>query len=287
MSNRRLLPLAAAMIAGLGYVSSAQALFEDNDARIAINAMRKDMVTMQAQISRLENGQKASLALSDQIASLQERQSVLSGRLETLENRIAQQEKNSRDLYTDLDSRLRKLDGRVAKAETAAQNAPAGEPGSDPAAQGQAAAASNEKGFYDRGLSSFQSGQYADSVKAFSSLISGYPQSTYLPEAMYWQGNAYFALQKYKDAAAVEDRLTRQYPNSTRTPDALLSLASAQTALGNIRAANSTLTSLQKRFPKTEQAKLAAQRQKELKAALPPEPEAAPKTSKAGKKKAR
>ena len=33
MSNRRLLPLAAAMIAGLGYVSSAQALFEDNDAR--------------------------------------------------------------------------------------------------------------------------------------------------------------------------------------------------------------------------------------------------------------
>ena len=276
MSNRRLLPLAAAMIAGLGYVSSAQALFEDNDARIAINAMRKDMVTMQAQISRLENGQKASLALSDQIASLQERQSVLSGRLETLENRIAQQEKNSRDLYTDLDSRLRKLDGRVAKAETAAQNAPAGEPGSDPAAQGQAAAASNEKGFYDRGLSSFQSGQYADSVKAFSSLISGYPQSTYLPEAMYWQGNAYFALQK-----------TRQYPNSTRTPDALLSLASAQTALGNIRAANSTLTSLQKRFPKTEQAKLAAQRQKELKAALPPEPEAAPKTSKAGKKKAR
>ena len=273
MSNRRLLPLAAAMIAGLGYVSSAQALFEDNDARIAINAMRKDMVTMQAQISRLENGQKASLALSDQIASLQERQSVLSGRLETLENRIAQQEKNSRDLYTDLDSRLRKLDGRVAKAETAAQNAPAGEPGSDPAAQGQAAAASNEKGFYDRGLSSFQSGQYADSVKAFSSLISGYPQSTYLPEAMYWQGNAYFALQKYK--------------NSTRTPDALLSLASAQTALGNIRAANSTLTSLQKRFPKTEQAKLAAQRQKELKAALPPEPEAAPKTSKAGKKKAR
>ena len=178
MSNRRLLPLAAAMIAGLGYVSSAQALFEDNDARIAINAMRKDMVTMQAQISRLENGQKASLALSDQIASLQERQSALSGRLETLENRIAQQEKNSRDLYTDLDSRLRKLDGRVAKAETAAQNAPAGEPGSDPAAQGQAAAASNEKGFYDRGLSSFQSGQYADSVKAFSSLISGYPQST-------------------------------------------------------------------------------------------------------------
>ena len=51
MSNRRLLPLAAAMIAGLGYVSSAQALFEDNDARIAINAMRKDMVTMQAQIT--------------------------------------------------------------------------------------------------------------------------------------------------------------------------------------------------------------------------------------------
>ena len=104
---------------------------------------------------------------------------------------------------------------------------------------------------------------------------------------MYWQGNAYFALQKYKEAAAVEDRLTRQYPNSTRTPDALLSLASAQPALGNIRAANSTLTSLQKRFPKTEQAKLAAQRQKELKAALPPAPEAAPKTSKAGKKKAR
>ena len=115
MSNRRLLPLAAAMIAGLGYVSSAQALFEDNDARIAINAMRKDMVTMQAQISRLENGQKASLALSDQIASLQERQSVLSGRLETLENRIAQQEKNSRDLYTDLDSRLRKPPRRTLR----------------------------------------------------------------------------------------------------------------------------------------------------------------------------
>ena len=106
-------------------------------------------------------------------------------------------------------------------------------------------------------------------MRQFKQLLSAAPHSAYAPEALYWQGNAFFALQSYQEAAAVEDQMIRTFSSSSRVPDAMLSLASSQTALGNMRAAYSTYESLAKRFPASEQAKIAAERMKELKATLP------------------
>ena len=246
------LPLLAALIAGLGYMTSAQAFFSDDEARIAINALRKEMTAVQGRIDQIESSQKASLAIADQIEALKQSQAKFFGRLEVLENQLAQQQKNAKDIYADLDSRLRTLDARTSKLEHQKVQVPA-----------------PEKNAYDAGLAAFQAGKYAESVRQFKQLLSAAPHSAYAPEALYWQGNAFFALQSYQEAAAVEDQMIRTFSSSSRVPDAMLSLASSQTALGNMRAAYSTYESLAKRFPASEQAKIAAERMKELKATLP------------------
>lgn len=255
----RPLPLLAALVAGLGYVTSAQALFSDDEARIAINAMRKELTAMHGQIAQLEAGQKASLSMSDQIDSLKQSQAALSGRIEVLENQLAQQQKNAKDLYADLDSRLRALSSRTAKLE----------PQTVQIGSEKVQVMPSEKSAFDAGLAAFQDGKYEECVKHFKTLLASSPRSAYAPEALYWQGNAHFALQQYQEAAAAEDQLVRDFSNSPRVPDAMLSLASAQTALGNVRAAAATYETLGKRYPESEQAKMAAERLAELKPALP------------------
>lgn len=257
----RPLPLIAALAAGVGCMSSANAFFSDDEARLAINAMRKQMVTMQSQISQLESAQKANLAVSNQVDAIRQTQAQLSGRIEVLENQLAQQQKNTKDLYTDLDSRLRAMNARIAKVEPQTVQVDGAKVQVQP----------REKTLYDAGMSAFQAGKYQDSITQFQQLDALNPRSPYLPEALYWQGNAFFALQQYSEAASAQERVIRDFSGSKRVPDAMLSLASAQTALGSVRAAYATYDALKKRYPGTEQSKLADQRMTELKPALPVE----------------
>ena len=258
MKSRKL-PLLAALVAGIGFASNASALFSDDEARVAINAMRKQMTAMQGQIDQLETAQKANLSIANQIEQLRQSQSALSGRIEVLENQVAQQQKNSKELYADLDARLRALSSRTTKLEPVTVTI-----GSEKAQVMPA-----EKSAFDAGLAAFQDGKYEESIAQFRKLEAVNPRSAYAPEALYWEGNARFALQQYKEAAEAEDRLIRSYSSSSRLPDAMLSLASAQTALGNVRAAYSTYQTLASRYPDTDQARVAAERMTELKPALP------------------
>ena len=253
----RLLPLALTLCCSLA-ATNAMAFFSDDEARLAINAMRKEMVAMQGQINTLENSNKENLNLVNQLGAIQQTQAALSGRLEVLENQLSQQQKNMQTLYKDLDERLRAMDSRIKKMEP--QNVTLGNE--------VIQAVKAEKDLFDNAMASFQSGQYEESASAFQELLTRYPATAYAPEALYWQGNAYFALKNYRKAAETEDLMTRKYASSPRTPDALLSLSSAQTALGNVRAAASTLGVIQQKYPNTEQAATAAQRLEELKPAL-------------------
>ncbi len=254
---RRLLPLAAILCCSLA-ATNAQAFFSDDEARLAINAMRKEMVTMQGQIHTLENSNKENLNLVNQLGAIQQTQAALSGRMEVLENQLTQQQKNMQTLYKDLDERLRAMDARLKKMEP--QNVSLG----DQVIQ----AVKAEKDLFDNAMAAFQAEQYQESAKGFHELLERYPATAYAPEALYWQGNAYFAMKDYKKAVEAEDLVTRKFASSPRTPDALLSLSSAQTALGNIRAAAATLGVIQQKYPGTEQAATAAQRLQELKPAL-------------------
>jgi tol-pal system protein YbgF len=226
-------------------------LFADDDARKAILQLRQQVSALERQLqqtsaemgSRLDIAQRSQLDLVNQLEALRQENARLRGQVESLTNEVATLQKRSRDLYADLDARLKKfeptsvtVDGRTATIDR------------------------NELAAYEAPLTLFRSGDFRGSLPGFREFVARYPQSAYAPAAQYWIGSANYALKDYKAAIAAHQVVVDRYPESTRVPEALLSIAESQVQLGDRRSANRTLTRIIKDYPDSDAAKIARER---------------------------
>ncbi|MEF9944657.1 MAG: tol-pal system protein YbgF, partial [Burkholderiaceae bacterium] len=148
-----------------------------------------------------------------------------------------------RDLYGDLDARLRKfepqsvtVDGQTGQVERAEQAA------------------------YDAALEQFRAGDFKAAIDGFRNLLARWPASVYAPSATYWLGSAYYASRDYKSAIAAQQQLVDRFKTSPRVPEALLSMAASQIESKDKKGAAATLNRVTKEYPDTEAAKLARDR---------------------------
>src|SRR5678815_2839837 len=112
--------LRRAFLLGLAVVAGTQAahaaLFDDEEARRRIEATNQRLAVMQRQIDdRLllleQQAKSGGLAdLATQIQLLQSDLAKLRGQIEVVTYEVEQSQKRQRDLYVDLDSRLRKIE---------------------------------------------------------------------------------------------------------------------------------------------------------------------------------
>jgi tol-pal system protein YbgF len=244
--------LHAALLLGLCLVAgTARAgLFDDDEARRDVAALRAQVETNQKaveeRLAKIESlAQDRAIDLAKQIDDLKQDLARMRGQLEVLGNQIETLDRRQKDLYVDLDARLRKLEGSANAQEKQAAGA------SDPVAEGKA---------YEAALNQFKLGNYQSSVAAFQSFLASYPDSQQVSSAQYWIGNAYYALRDYKTAIAAQQKVLASWPNSAKAPDALLNIASCQAEMGEVRAARETLQSLVKKYPGTPAAEQAKQR---------------------------
>jgi len=291
----RPLPLrsvAAALLAACLFAPSARAaLFDDEEARKRIEATNQRLTQVQKQlderISALEAQLKSQglVELFGQVEQLKSDVARLRGQIEVLNHELEQSQKRQRDLYVDLDSRLRRLEGGLGAAPAltgpGAPTAPAGAPagaasGTQPppapvaaappvaGAGGRPAAAApdapGEQRAYDTALEQFRAGSYGAAIAGFASFVKAYPKSPLAPSAQYWIGNAYFAQKDYKAAIAAQRQLAGAYPDSAKVPDALLNIATCQVELGDAAASRRTLEELIAKYPHSEAATKARQR---------------------------
>ena len=252
------------------------ALFDDEEARKRINLtnerldkLQRDLDARMTVIEQLTKNQ--GLDLFGQIETLKADVARMRGQIEVLIHELTEAQKRQRDLYVDLDARLRKLEA-AATAPPPAEAAvpPAGDAAA--AAPGGAAAAvpggapgtpSNllaEQRAYDGALDQFKRGDYPGAIAGFGAFVKAYPKSALAPSAQYWIGNAQFARRDYRGAIAAQRQLLAAYPDSAKVPDALLNIASAQSELGEAPAARRTLEELVAKFPHSEAAVKAKQR---------------------------
>lgn len=254
--------LALFLTLALGWSSWCSAgLFSDDEAHKKIDALQKQVQAMEERVVQMENAAKAQgVGLLSQIDALKADLATLRGQVEVHSHDIETTQKRQRDLYVDLDTRLRKLERVGEPAEGSAGQA---EPGKD-AAQPAAAAATEPNGdeskAYDAALALFKAGNYQGAITGFRSFVSAHPNSNLAPSAYYWIGNSYFNLRDYKNAIANQQKLVSQYPSSPKVPDALLNIASCQQGLGESSAAKKTLESIVAKFPLSNAAELAKKR---------------------------
>jgi tol-pal system protein YbgF len=232
-------------------------LFDDDEARRDLSALRAQVGVNQKaaeeRLSRIELlltrietlVQDRAIELTKVIEELKQDLARMRGQIELQANQIETLDRRQKDLYVDLDARLRKFEANAQAQEKLAAAGP------DPLIEGKA---------YEAALNQFKVGNYQSSIAAFQSFLTTYPNSQQVSSAQYWIGNAYYALRDYKTAIAAQQKLLTSWPDSAKAPDALLNIASCQAEMGEVKAARETLQSVLKKFPNTPAADQAKQR---------------------------
>ena len=263
--------LAAALLAAwLVALPAHAALFDDEEARRRIEATNQRLAQVQKQLDERIVALEAQLKsqglveIFSQVEQLKSDVARLRGQIEVLNHELEQAQKRQRDLYVDLDSRLRRLEGGPAANAPAAPGAAAPVlPAAPPAAaapESPAPGASVEQRAYDTALEQFKAGSYPAAIASFAAFVKTYPKSALAPSAQYWIGNAQFAQKDYRAAIASQRQLIAAYPDSQKVPDALLNIATSQFELSDAAASRRTLESLIAKYPQSDAAVKARQR---------------------------
>ena len=275
--------LAVLALAALTHGAHA-ALFDDDEARKRIAETNNRLTQVQKQLEDRVAALEAQLrsgGLVDLFNSVEQIKgdiARLRGQVEVLTYELEQAQKRQPDLYVDLDSRVRKLEGAGGAAAPADPNiaggavppaspvavapppvgtAPPSVPTAPPARPSDPAA---EQRAYDAALDQFKRGDYPGAITGFSTFVRTYPQSPLASSAQYWVGNAQYARKDYRASIAAQRTLVSVYPTSSKVPDALLNIASAQSDLNDNAAARRTLEELIGKYPQSEAAQKARQR---------------------------
>lgn len=233
--------IAAVLMLAFAFQAQA-ALFDDNIARQQIVDLRSEMQgNLQKQEERLQlleasNGRV--LDLLNQIDSLKQEIAALRGKIEVLQFNQDEAIKRQKDLYVDLDTRLRGIEQAREEAKASQQNA-------------QVAA---EQKQFDDAVALVKAAKHKEGLAALDKFAKDNPQSSKLPEATYWKGAAYSALKDYKAATAAFNEVVGKAADNPRAPDALLGLAAVAAAQKDNQNSRKHLVSIIEKYPQSEAA---------------------------------
>ncbi len=222
----------------------------------------------------LEN--QALVDMLMRLDSVQEETSGLRGDMETLTHDMENVKRQQRELYLDIDRRLR-------KAEEAARQQPAMAPStptapmvstpvtpsvstsisvSSPTATASVAPADpmQERQSYQTAFDVLKEGRYKDAIVEFQKFLAAYPAGSYTSNAQYWLGEANYVTRQFKVAEQEFLKVINQHPDSSKVADATLKLGYTYYELGEWASARKTLEEVVTKFPDSTVAKLAQNR---------------------------
>ena len=198
------------------------------------------------------------------LETLQQEVQQLRGEVEVQTNTINGLKQRQRDLYLDIDRRMRQLEsGAVSKAPIAAaptQSTTATKPAATTATANPAAA----EDAYRAAFKLLKEGRYAPATSRFKDFLKKYPDSSYADNAQYWLGEISYVTRAFKQAIAEFDKVIKNYPASTKHADAILKQAYCYYELKDYVKARALLTDVITRFPHSTAASLAEKRRKRM-----------------------
>ena len=177
------------------------------------------------------------LTLSQRIDVLEAQMREMRGTIDELQNSNETLRKQQRDLYADLDRRLK------------AMGSGAGQP-----------AGADDQAAYNHAFDALKASDFNGAITQFRDFLRQYPKSALADNAQYWLGEGYYVTRDYDNAIAAFRAVGEQYPQSRKAPDALLKTGYAQFELRHMADARASLSQVVQRYPGTDAAKLAAER---------------------------
>lgn len=253
-------------------INSHAALFDDKEARkkileveaksqsnfdanqTAINDLKKGQAAIEKRLAAIEAViQGQGLAdMQNQLEALKQEVAHLKGDLELANHHLETTQQRQKDLYTDTDTRLRKIES----AAVAPPVAPV------------AAVVVEEKDVkaFAEADSLSKSAKHKEAFTAFDAFLKDYPNSKLAPDALYGMGYTQFVLKNYKSSIATQQKVIDLHAESPKVPDAMYSMANSQIQLGQVTNAKKTLRDLVAKYPDAEVTPNAQKRLKMLEA---------------------
>lgn len=241
--NRYLVRWSAVVALTMATQLSHAALFEDDEARRAIIDLRQRMQLIQDQLSKIATSESI-LDLANQNEQLRSELAQLRGQNEQLARAVDE----LRALVNSADSRLSQLEPATVTVDN--ENFSVGP---------------KEKADYETAMTALRGGNFEVAGGVLTALLQEFPESGYVPSALFWLGNAHYATGQYAAALKTFNELTTRFVEHARVPEAMLAKANCQVELRDKRGAKANLEELIRKFPSSEAAQAAKQRLDALK----------------------
>jgi len=254
---RRTIRAAIGMTALLAATTApvAQAsLFEDKELRKAfiehrdksqtqLQALEDRLKELGSRLDRLEAVSRGQLVLNQELETQRRELANLRNELEKSLNELALTQRRVKDIYGDVDQRVRKLEPRQVEID------------------GKLATVNpDETAAYEQALDVYKAGDLIVAAGQFEQFASRYPGSAYSSLVLSYLGDIGYARKDFKQAVTAYTRFLDRFPNSSRAADAMLRLADSHLSLKDNKAAHRVLDTLVERFPDSPAAESAKKR---------------------------
>jgi len=248
------------------------ALAQDSDSRLSL----ADRVARLEQQAQSQN--QGGIGMVNQVQQLQAQLQQQQGQIEELQHQLQELQDKGKAQYTDLDSRIGRLEkGGAASSSALPSNTTSGaaaavspSPASavstaaPPPAASSGTDAAGAQPAYDAAFKSLRAGDYVQASRGFRAFIQQYPNHALTPNAYYWLGESYYVTMNYPVALEAFQHLLSQFPQSDKAPDALLKVGYSQIELKQVDAAKATLGQVATKYPGSKAAGLAQERLRRL-----------------------
>lgn len=198
----------------------------------------------QPQALSQQQDNQALLEMLERLDALQREVQELRGMVEEQTHRSGSLEQRQRELYLDIDRRLRGIEAAGASAPAtqggggsggAALSAPSAAPpvipapgptASSPVEQAGVATADPqaERNAYNQAFELVKAGRYDEAIGSLRDFLARYPGSEYSANAQYWLGEANYVSRRFDAAAQEFEKVVSLYPDSGKASDAMLKL---------------------------------------------------------------
>jgi len=244
-------------------------------------AAAKAVLSLEERVKRMERllDNKALVDMLMRMDTMETESQESQGQVESLAHAIESIKQRQRDLYLDMDRRLRQLELTASKPATVVaptatavvpvpgmvapgtQTAvPAAAPVATMSAAPVAADPAAERETYQQAFNLLKQGQYDKAILAFQSFLASYPSGNYTDNAQYWLGEANYVTRHFEVAEQEFRKVLEQHPDSSKSADAMLKLGYTYYELSNWEQARKTLENVIARFPNTTVGRLAENR---------------------------
>lgn len=202
----------------------------------------------------LANGSLVDLTV--QVDALQRDAAEMRGRTESVEYDAEQTSGRQRDLYVDLDERIRLLEERTQGVVTPVNVLDGGSlaPGQLPVPSG------SDRDNYQAAFELLKQQRYEPAAMAFQQFLVSFPDSQLADNAQYWLAESYYVTDQFDEALKQFSIVINQYPDSRKVPDALLKMGYCNYELERWDDARAALGRVQSEYADTTAARLAEQR---------------------------